>query len=1070
VNKAKTLKMKFLYVIAALAMLAMLIPVMAVPVSAAPTETLTMTVNGVADGTAGRAFNISGSVVTVTASAIPTSWELSNITVDPNGSAPAAWVVTPVNGTDQSVQVRGIWGEANITAHFADGDVSVNKKWGMLDHTSISGPGTTYVTWNETSKSWFDDGSVTDTVYGNFIENSTYTVKVAQGTILNFYLVAGDALVSEAMAKDYGPNLKTYVNGLADAQYVQFVDPTLSANWGYDQWHHTTNGTNGWLGTGPIQKISGVDGTASVTIGAWFEENVKIVVVPEYPNNPNIKVGVEVTSYNFGTRELEVVPQVRWAGEKIVLEANYGIGTAGYNVTFSVHPEGVGILEPIGDDDGLAATVFTTVAADGIASVILKSNTSGQADVTAALKEIPNQQDFRVYFLNFESLTLGDVDGKRAQHNAGLWGEPENPFNNNFPEGVSDTDMLDQTLNVSQDALERAQIRGWFVPPPSAQKSTRPEAYIDIDGDLESDDLDDVLAPAGRWILPDDWARLAGKTNWQENSLFWDIMDSPNPDEDHIAAITSPLGDFKTAYGSGTLVAPANTIGPFAPGIEIMTPSGWMVSNPTADTYTIPGSQPPVYPRAINTVVPNGLLDAWDAPMPPAKIIFEIMSGAGYFKDAMKKDIYYETIVNPGSPATTSIVYTSPFYQELIPAHESIPPFNNQSGGGYDWNSFDGVHGPYEFWKIINQPDMNAITHGDALHPTKVEVYSDNHGEAMVYLNGDWNLDLSSWKGDTGYDVEPGAIIASSTVQASAKYPYTRLDQVIFSNTVEKEWFWSGQILGTEPATYPAQSGIGATDPGWTRMVLATGVFTHKTGTFPDETGMSDKRMVWVWVTDRDGKMAGALGSKVDWYLMSTTSGVNIPDISGTGISNYNATTQAIVLQNGFLAGTKRLTNPMDPTSYINSTATIGHAVTRAPEPAEKDLFTKFYGSYMAPGTSFNLSADNFSVAAIEIQGGATAEVDVVANITTPSEGLMIRHINLDFSNEEKCDDPLQYGDANADGTVNMADVVTVERIILGLASRTAAANASWDINPDGSYNIDMGDVVRIEKIILTGN
>jgi len=37
VNKAKTLKMKLIYVVAAVAMLAMLIPAMAIPVSAAGT-------------------------------------------------------------------------------------------------------------------------------------------------------------------------------------------------------------------------------------------------------------------------------------------------------------------------------------------------------------------------------------------------------------------------------------------------------------------------------------------------------------------------------------------------------------------------------------------------------------------------------------------------------------------------------------------------------------------------------------------------------------------------------------------------------------------------------------------------------------------------------------------------------------------------------------------------------------------------------------------------------------------------------------------------------------------------
>ena len=52
-------------------------------------------------------------------------------------------------------------------------------------------------------------------------------------------------------------------------------------------------------------------------------------------------------------------------------------------------------------------------------------------------------------------------------------------------------------------------------------------------------------------------------------------------------------------------------------------------------------------------------------------------------------------------------------------------------------------------------------------------------------------------------------------------------------------------------------------------------------------------------------------------------------------------------------------------------------------------------------------------------------------------------------------------GDVNGDGVVDMGDVTKVERIILGKDPYTPAA----DVNQDGVVN--MADVVAIENIIL---
>jgi hypothetical protein len=1037
----KTLSKKFIYVITVLALLAMMVPAMVVPVSAAG-STLTMYVAGVEDGSNGRAFNLSGSTVQIVANGAVTSWSISNITtVPPYGGA--AFDPTPAPG-DTTVYVTGIWGEANITAHFENGDnVTVNKKWGMLDHTSISAPGSKYVTWSEDNKSWYAGASITDTVYADFVESGAHVVKAAQGTILDWYLVVGEA--KAAPKTDYAPVLNAWALGLTDAQYVQFIDPAAG---GFDQWN---KGSNGWLGT-HVQTVSGDDGTSTVNIGAWFEENVKIVVVPSYPNDPNQTVTSEVTSYNFGTRELEVVPQVRWAGEKIVLEANFGAGVEG-DVNFYLQNPSVGTLEAI-DDDSEQSTVWTETDKNGTASVILTSATSGQADVTAALYEggregtVMNQYSFRVYFLNFESLQLTDVNGKRASHNDGLW-TPENPYNDAFPNGIASEDILTQKLNVSQDALERVQVRGWFVPPYGSQTSTRPATTIDIDADAEPDDLDDVAAPYGRWVLPDDWARIGGYTNWQERRLHFDIMNAPTTDDGVTA--DDPLGDYMMG---NKLVAASDVIGPFAPGLEQMTPSGWAVPNMRVQDEGIRNT--------IQTVVPDGQLNAWDAPMPPAKIIFEVMSGPGFFKDAMKTDIYY---MDMGG----SIVYTNPFYQILIPANPLIPAFNVFAGGGYDWDSFDSVHGPYEFWKIINQPDMNAITPGDANHPTKVEVYSDNHGEAMVWLNGDWNLDLDIYNGKGGVDVPVDETVGFTTVQAAADYPYVRADQAIFSNTVEKEWFWSGQILGTDShdfGTTPDGDPIGTpTDSTYTKMVLTAGQYTidNSTGTITDgipdnDLGWSNDKVVWIWACDRDGLIDGVLGTTVQWRV---TGGAYITPVNASQISNYNVITKNIAMHNGLISpDMDTAVGTVFEPDRVRAISTL-----RQPTMYEKMLFNKKWP--LLYGDPTGMAPINFAVAAIDIYSDADVDCTVETILTGPDfgypgveNGNVYYGTNVDFAEAFPIDDPIVAGDANADGVVNAADITKVERIIMGLD----APNVNADTNMNGS--IDMGDVVKISRII----
>jgi len=1030
----RTLSKKLIYIIAAVTLLAMMIPAMAIPVSAQG-ETVTLTLVDPLTGsttTADGGYNITGSKVLATANFVPDSWNLLNFP-----GASAVFVGPPPAGST-TANVTGVWGEALIQASTSGNlTISADKKWGQIKYTDITLPGISYVTWSEADKKWTGNATITDTVYGDFVnKEGIHSTNPMQGAILNWYLVSAYSNIPMGPAE--AGILKDAVasSSIAKAKFVGIDEAAGATTW---------------------RTVSGIYGTSTIHLSAWGEEAIKIVVVPEYPGNPQIVVNTEITSWNFQTREMEVVPQVRWAGEKIVLEKNYGV---------TYHPESVrsnplylvrfsttcpdAVLEAFGNTyiplgggnfSNTPQSVWTTVQANGLASVVLYYPNQGQVDVVSTLyayspgndspMAIDNQHAFMVYYMKLESLSLGDVVGKRANHYYGRW-TPANPFDTSFISGNT-TDMNVQTLNVSQDALERARVKGWFM---AANLSTRAIGYQDQDGD----GVNDITLPAGRWVLPDDWNKLAGNYNWQQRRIHWDIMDAPN---DNVTTTVKPTNAYLT--GQYTPVQ-----GPFSPGIELMTPTGWELGKTSPDTL-----------RDMKTVVPNGALDAWDAPMPPAKIIFEITQGAGYFKQADKSYIYY---LMDG----TTVRYTTPFYQSMIPAHQAIPAFINN--GGYDWASFDSTaYGPYCFWNIINRPDAAAKvpTSDWANRPTKVEVYSDNHGEAMVFLNGDWNLDLTPWIGNTGYDVQPGAAVATSKVQAMADYPYIRGHQPIASTQVEKIWTWGKYILGSNPQKTGQGYANGTIDPATYRMVLQTGSLdldpiingVHvNTGRDPeDRLALSDKKMAWIWVCDRDGLRDGATGWSIDWYIQTQGAvGVHIPPttswIEGAheyiGISGFNDITKHIYLEDGFLKDTHG--------QVTNLERTAGNSITRAPTDWEAQLFNKYY-------SGLGLQSKNFAVAAVEVMCNSGAQVDLTVYIHSPREGLQIRHTNLDFSAADRADDPLVLGDANFDGIVNMGDVVSIERMILGLTPRVTDA----DTNVDGS--IDMGDVVRSERTILLG-
>ena len=357
----------------------------------------------------------------------------------------------------------------------------------------------------------------------------------------------------------------------------------------------------------------------------------------------------------------------------------------------------------------------------------------------------------------------------------------------------------------------------------------------------------------------------------------------------------------------------------------------------------------------------------------------------------------------------------------MIPANVLIPPFVNN--GGYDWDSWNPAYGPYPFWMFINQPP--GQTPSDPQHPTCVEVYSDNHGEAMAYLNGDWNLDWDAlwdeWVTYGAYDIPVDAIVGDTTIVAKADYPYMRKHPWLMSNEVNKTWTWGKDVRGPDPHVYKD----GSMDPADYRMV------------FDIDGGDKNWKVAFVWVCDRDG--IPAVGEEIQWRVGTTGCTAEIAaELSGT-LSLVGGYT--VDVTGGFLTNTDGIL--LDPPNRL-----IGMSRAKLPGPLEMALWDAVW-----PGEPCH-----HAVAAVVVESSLPCLVDLEIELDEGEQiGTVVRHTNLPLGTPEGA----ALGDSNLNGVVDMGDVTKTERIILELDDPTITADA----NQDGAIN--MGDVTTTERIIL---
>jgi hypothetical protein len=921
-----------------------------------------------------------------------------------SGGAPGcAGSPSPCGGSDSVTIKSNSWGRVTIEAHACinisepagNDTLSAIKKWGKIHSTALDPEeGEVQIVWNENYKKWEGNITITETVTGMFkydgCENATH---VAQGADVEWWILDSRApvhtLPSDVPASELVP--------LIEAMQADYPAPHVGF---------------GDCDTKTATTISDTDGESSVTLEACGEEAVKIVVVAKYPDPTEydqMPVFPEIASVNFWTQEVEKVPQVRWAGEKIVLEKQFGTNYAGNDVSFKLENQSPGCLEGLyaGDrDEDLCQTVWTTVQPDGVARCQLVCEDEGEIDVDAALwnansTKLINQHGFVVFYLKFEDIVLGNVVGNRTGHDSGLF-VPENAWN-------TTTDVTAEDRNVSADALLRVRVRGWFV---GDNLSWRESRVVDLDGNGDPD----LRLPEGRWILPDDWPTLAG-ADWAELRPHWDIMDNPWDDVRSVIDANLDKAEEQGPYHNWTHAGGIDTIGNLVAASPVIGPYS------SLDDYT-PNLHTPKLDR--KTIVRNAKLDWCDAPMPPAKIVFKMTEGPGYFKDLNKGHVYYETITQDLSPLVQNITYTNPFYYINIPASNFTPAFVNN--GGYDWDSDMTAYGPYPFWDIINQ--LPGATHSDPQHPTKVEVYSDNHGEAMVWLNGDWNLDWAAleayWPG-YGIDIPPGTIVGTGKAKAMADYPYFRKHLNAGTNyTVSKNWTWGKDVRGADIHTFAEGTGHAVNDTFDTRMVY-------------DVLGaLNTTKVAFIWVCDRDGM--AATGERLDWNL----------DNFNTKIADYTGN-HTVVNSTGASVGTFSFTHGLlTGTSGVRTDDHNGYSFTMSPSAAALACWNDTW-----PGDSCH-----HAVGAILVYASNVQVLDLSVLIDEGTQiGTLLRDWTIDFGSLEGTTATL--GDSNGDGDVNMGDVTMTERIILDLNDPTPGADA----NQDGAIN--MGDVTKTERIIL---
>lgn len=463
-------------------------------------------------------------------------------------------------------------------------------------------------------------------------------------------------------------------------------------------------------------------------------------------------------------------PILAWAGQRVVLEHDWSaeahaadISCEDAAVRYVRQAQSPGQFIPtdllpdvlfVGNDDAWSFD-------ECVSRVLYESQDPGEVDVSATLHDglfgeaVSNEVDFLVYYMKFESVTTTLVPGSRSGHNTGAF-SPQNPWD-------TSNDVTSLESNVSADVLVRVRVKGWFT---AANSSGRP-----AEGDR----------PAGRWVMPDDWRLLAGGALAEQLRPNYDVMLTPGGSFGCTIEVNNQDVFSETTCDSATGTH-SPVIGPFS------LLDGRFPGDSLAPNF-LDGSTPR------ETWLPDGMINAADAPMPPALVTVSLQ-GSGFLKPAAKESIYSN----------------NPYYLQDIPGSPFLPADN------YLWDTWGEDQavpdGPYDFWtstagvgSIVYSAagaDANKTTPGagkvNTGGYTSLILYSDNHGEVMAWVNGDAGLTMeecNSGQPDnvvsvSGWYCEFGDKVGSSTITATADYPDKKKHQPVVSAPATVDWTWGG--------------------------------------------------------------------------------------------------------------------------------------------------------------------------------------------------------------------------------------------------------------------------------------
>ncbi|MEX0781724.1 MAG: hypothetical protein WD557_03675 [Dehalococcoidia bacterium] len=525
----------------------------------------------------------------------------------------------------------------------------------------------------------------------------------------------------------------------------------------------------------------------------------------------------ETVSVNFFAQQLAKQPLLAWAGQRIVLPHEWGDSFGCFAGDFDVAqyeiesgsgafvqdshlglPDGDEVfnasLGGVTDPDDFN---FDALFNECVSIAIYEQEFQGQVDIKANLIDCTGfdgdfqfadncvatgvVHNFLVYYMEFEDITLGVVGGERSFHNNGPFDATGDPWDET-------TDTATATANVSADVLLRARVRGWFKTDSLDTSGTNRPA---LDG-----------KPSGRHVMPDDWLLLAGGATAPLFRPNYDTMLTPGG---AYACGAPEACASSTVFGAAVSTIPnAPVVGPFSlldPGPGTNS-AEFGFDDEDGDTSD-----------ARETFLPDGMINKWDAPMPPALVTFSYVNevgtvaaatSSGFLKDADKFSEIYGG--------------QNPYYHQAIPESPVLNPQNYLwDSWGDDFNAGDDDDdGYYAFWESvldnrfpgsaaqsahINSSVLAAIrayvnsidTNANAARIKNV--YSDNHGEAMVFANGDFRLAFTDCETNViggGKHCALDDVVGTSSIFAVADYPDFKKKPQIASTPVDLTWTWGG--------------------------------------------------------------------------------------------------------------------------------------------------------------------------------------------------------------------------------------------------------------------------------------